>query len=117
MVTRLKNNTEYTEYIRKGMNDNFSDWNELTLSYLGELNNNFQISFEKAFYKIEFIKDKGLLECNIYFNNELIRLGYLHYNTIFKKIPSQDSTCRLSICTELIDYYVDFVKNYFLRIE
>lgn len=99
------------------MNDNFSDWKESTLSYLNEPNNNFQISFVKELYMIEFIKNRGLLECNIYINHELIRLGYLHYNSIFKIIPAQDKAWRLSVCTELIDYYVDFVENYFLRIE
>ena len=117
MVTKLKNNSEYLEYIRNGMKENFSNWKESTASCLGEPNNNFQISFVKELYKIEFIKDKGLLESNIYFNNELIRLGYLRYNEILEKIPIQENRWRLSVCTELIDFYLDFLKSYFFRKE
>jgi len=116
MVTKLENNSEYLQYISKAMINKFSEWSESNVSYLIEPNNNFQISFVKDEYNIEFIKDKGLLEFKLYFKNEPIRLGYFHYNEILQKIPEQDKKWRFSICTELIDYYMSFIEKYFIRI-
>ncbi len=39
MVTRLKDNKNYLEYIRKKMADNLPDWKEKGAAYEGEINN------------------------------------------------------------------------------
>lgn len=116
MVNKLKDNKDYIEYIRKKMKDFFPEWKEdENTVYEGQPNNNFGVSFKSDLYKAQFIKDRGLLELNIYYNNEPIPLGYLLYNLILEKIPFQDSKWRTSLCTELIDFYIDFLQKYCIK--
>lgn len=117
MVTKLKDNKEYIEYIRNKMKVFSAEWKEDGEPvYEGEPNNNFGISFKSELYKVQFIKDRGLLELRIYYNNEIIPLGYLLYNSILEKIPLQDSKWRTSLCIELIDFYIDFLRKYCVKI-
>lgn len=121
MVTKLKDNLSYVEYIRKQMKENISQCKEHGESvYEGQTNNNFQIDFVgniqgyiDSTYKVSFVKDRGLLELRIYHKDEPVYLGFLLYNGIMEKIPEQDKNWRLTICKELIDYYVAFLKSYF----
>jgi hypothetical protein len=117
MVTKFKDNKEYIVYIRKKMKYFFSDWKECSDTvFEGQPNNNFGISFENDLYKVQFIKDRGLLELNLYYNYELIPFGYLLYNLIFEKIPFQDPKWRTSLCIELIDFYILFLQKYCTKI-
>lgn len=122
MVTKLKNNLSYIKYIRKGIQENFHSWEEYGVEvYENQLNNNFQIDYSASIqgyadsvYKISFVNDRGLLELRMYNKrDEQIDLGYLVYNSILAFIPDQDPKWRLTLCTELIDFYIDFLKNYF----
>nr|WP_315152093.1 hypothetical protein [uncultured Flavobacterium sp.] len=122
MVTKLKNNLSYIKYIRKGIQENFHSWEEYGVAvYENQLNNNFQIDYSAfiqgyadSVYKISFVNDRGLLELRMYNKrDEQIDLGYLVYNSILAFIPDQDPKWRLTLCTELIDFYIDFLKNYF----
>lgn len=115
MVKKLKDNIGYITYIRGEMKKSFPDWHEMDAVYENQPNNNFQISFVKDLNKIHFTKDRGLLELSLFYDNNQIQLGYLIYNSILKSIPEQDSKWRLTLCTELIDYYVTFIKKYFIR--
>lgn len=115
MVKTLKNNLDYIKYIRQRMNEIFPEWEEINVEYKVQANDNFGIYFKKDLYKVQLLKDRGLLECKIYFNEEPIRLGYLLYNSILDYIPEQNPKWRLSICIELIDFYVEFLKRYFFR--
>ncbi len=116
MVTKLEENKDYIEYIRKKMKDVFSEWEEEDNTvYEEQPNNNFAISFKNDLYKVRFIKDRGLLEFSLYYNNERIPLGYLLYNLIIDKIPFQDSKWRLSLCIELIDFYIYFLQKYCIK--
>ena len=85
MVKKLKDNIGYITYIRGEMKKSFPDWHEMDAVYENQPNNNFQISF---------VKD---------------------LNSILKSIPEQDSKWKLTLCTELIDYYMTFIKKYFIR--
>ncbi|HEX3009609.1 MAG TPA: hypothetical protein VHO90_18540 [Bacteroidales bacterium] len=94
----------------------FTDWKEdETTVYEGQANNNFGISFKNDSYEVQFIKDRGLLELKIYYKNELVPLGYLLYNSILEKNPSQDSKWRTRLCVELIDFYLYFLQKYFIK--
>ncbi len=115
MVTKLKDNKEYIEYIRKKMSYFFAEWEEDGTTVYEESNNNFGISFKNNLYKIRFVKERGLLELNIYYKNDIIPFGYLLYNSILDKIPSQDSKWRTSLCVELIDFYICFLQKYFIK--
>ena len=116
IVTKLSENKEYIEYIRKKMKDFFIEWKEEEGSvYEDQPNNNFGISFKSDLYKVRFTKDRELLEFKIYNNNEPIPLGYLLYNLIAEKIPFQDSKWRLSLCIELIDFYIYFLQKYCMK--
>jgi len=117
MVTKLKDNLQYIVYIRKKIQENFLEWEENSVAYEGQPNNNFGISFKKDLNKIQFIKDRGQLELNLYYQNEFVRLDNDFYNSILEHIPEQDPKWRLSICTELIDFYIDFLKCYYERKE
>jgi len=117
MVTKLKDNLTYIMYIRKKMKEKMPEWEEKGVAYEGQINNNFQLDFKYLDNNVSFVKDRGLLELRIYYQNELVLLGYLLYNFILKKIPDQDPRWRLSLCTELIDYYIDFLKCYYERDE
>lgn len=122
MVTKLKDNLSYIKYIREKVKENFPDWIEYEEAvYEGQINNNFQISYIgniqgyiDSIYKISFVNDRGILELRIYDKEELVALGYLLYNLILEKIPSQDSNWRTSLCKELIDFYIDFLQKYFI---
>ncbi len=114
MVNKLKGNLGYLNYIRKKMKADFPDWKESgKAAYENQPNNNFQIDFEYKKNKISFVKDRGLLEIRIYKDNIQVGLGHSMYNSILDYIPDQDPKWRLSLCVELIDYYIDFLKNYF----
>lgn len=116
MVNKLKDNKDYIEYIRKKMKDFFTEWKEdENTVYEAQPNNNFGISFKSDLYKVQFIKDRGLLELNIYYNSEPVPLGYLLYNLILEKKSFQDSKWRTSLCTELIDFYIDFLQKYCIK--
>lgn len=116
MVNKLEKNQDYIEYIRSKMKDVFSDWEEEgNAVYEAQPNNNFAISFKNDLYRVRFISDRGLLEFYLYYNHERIPLGYLLYNLIIEKIPSQDSNWRLSLCTELIDFYIYFLQKFVCR--
>ena len=124
MVTRLKDNLEYIKYIRNNLKESFPEWEEYgETRFTNEVNNNFQISFianvfgfTDSTYKVSFVKDRGLLELDIYDKNgSLINLGYLLYNGIIKQIPNQDGKWVLSLCTELIDFYINFLDSFYTK--
>ena len=113
MVTKLKDNHSYINYIRKKMDKNFPEWEENSVAYENQPNNNFGITFKLADSKIQFIKDRGQLE--LIFNNkyEIINFGNIINISILDKIPEQNPNWLTSICTELIDYYIDSLKLHF----
>lgn len=118
MVTKLENNIKYIDYIRKEMKHYFSDWVEdLNTVYEGQPNNNFGISFKSDLYKVQFVKDRGLLEFKLFYNEEPIPFGYLLYNLIHEKMPNQDSKWRTELCVELIDFYISFLEKYCNKIK
>jgi hypothetical protein len=110
MVTKLKNNSEYIIYIRNNMKKELPNWMEVGACYEKQINDNFQIDFENFDNKLSFVKDRGLLEIRIYKGDDTIGFGYLIYNSILFFIPEQDRKWRTTICTELIDYYINFLK-------
>jgi hypothetical protein len=124
MVTKLKDNLDYVNYIRKRMkevNPEFKEFGKTVCE--GQVNNNFQIDFMghiqgylDSNYLVSFVKDRGLLELRIYHENIPVQLGLILYNGIIEKIPYQDKKWRLAICTELIEFYTDFLKSYFKEI-
>jgi hypothetical protein len=111
MVTRLENNFEYIVYIREKMKENLPEWKENSNAYEGQPNSNFFITFQKNEYRVSFTKDRGCLEVSIYYNDELVRFRFADnpYNFILKYIPEQDPNWQTSLCTELIDYYIDYL--------
>ncbi len=122
MVTKLKDDFEYIKYIKVKIKREFPQWKEYdNLVFEEQINNNFEISFigyidgySDSNYIISFIKDRGLLELKIYDKKgKLLTLGYLLYNGIIEYIPEQDIKWRLTLCTELIDYYIYFLKRFF----
>lgn len=121
MVTKLKDNTRYKKYIREKMKEYFPDWKEYENEvFERQPNDNFQITYSgniqgfiDSIYKISFANDRGLLELRIYHNEEQVDFGYLVYNSISEKIPSQDLKWRTSLCVELIDFYIHFLQKYF----
>ncbi len=117
MVVKLKNNLEYVTYIRESVNKQFCSWDELSVKYEGEINNNFQITFTFLDDRISFVKDRECLELVIYNDDNLVPLGYLLYNLVRIYIPSQDEKWRLSICVELIDCYIYFLKLYYTEMK
>ncbi len=94
------------------MNENLPEWREDDAGYEGLPNNSFQIDFKLLDNKAQFIYDRGDLFMNIYNLDGLINKGEGFYNSIIEHIPSQDPKWRLTLCTELIDYYIDFLKNW-----
>lgn len=89
------------------------EWKEDGVVYEGQINNNFQIDFKLFDCKISFIKDRGILQVGYYKLNNYVSIGNIIYDSILKMIPDQNPNWRLSICTELIDYYINFLKQYF----
>ena len=118
MVTKFDDNKMYIDYIRKKMKYSFSEWEEdLNTAYEGQPNNNFGISFKSDLYKVQFIKDRELIEFNLYYNDEPVPFGYLLYNLILEKIPFQDLKWRTGLCIELIDFYISFLEKYCTKIK
>ena len=126
MVTKLKDNISYIKYIQKSIKESFPDWKEYgEIVYEGQIHDNFGISYignikgyPDSIYKISFVKDRGLLELKIYDKNvNTADLGFLIYNGVSKYVPGQDKKWRLTLCTELIDYYIIFLKSYFEKNE
>ncbi len=112
MVTKRKDNLSYIKYIRKEMKVNFPEWIESgDAAYDKQINNNFQVDFEYKKNKISFVKDRGLLEIRVFIDNKQVGLGHSMYDLILNYIPDQDPKWRLSLCVELIDYYIDFLKK------
>lgn len=70
MVTKLEENKDYIEYIRKKMKNVFSEWEEENTVYEEQPNNNFSISFKNDLYRVQFIKDSFL--DNYYYTAETI---------------------------------------------
>lgn len=107
------------------MNERFPNWKEYGEAvYEDQINNNFQIDYigniqgySDSVYKVSYVKDRGLLELKMYHKDEPLHLGFLVYNGINKSIPDQDPKWSLTICTELIDYYIEFLKSYFEKNE
>jgi hypothetical protein len=113
MVTKLKDNLEYIKYIRKKIKGKFIGLEECgETAFEDQIHNNFSISFKKEIYRIQFVKDRGLLELRIFRDNSLVDKGRDFYDSILENVPDQDKKWRLSICIELIDYYVVFLTQF-----
>jgi hypothetical protein len=115
MVTKLKSNEEYILYVRKKITENLPKWKELTAKFEGQPNNNFVISFRKETDKVEFIKDRGLLEMKIYLDDKMIDTNEL-YGLIGENVVGQSPNWPLSICKELIDFYVSYLRNHYYNV-
>ncbi|MFN6944821.1 MAG: hypothetical protein ACK4ND_07715 [Cytophagaceae bacterium] len=123
MVTKLKDNLSYIKYIQKKMKERFFEWKQYEEVAQGQINDNFRISYignikgyNDSQYRVSFVKDRGLLELKIYYKDEPVHFGFLLFNGIIKNIPDQDPKWRLTLCTELIDYYIDFLISFFFKI-
>jgi len=121
MVKKLKNNHSYIKYIENKIKGKFPEWKQYSEAvYKGQINNNFQIDYignirgyTDSVYKISFVKDRDMLELRIYYQSTPVHLGHLISNGIIKNIPDQDKKWLLSICVELIDYYIEFLELFF----
>jgi len=124
MVTRLKDNLSYIEYIRKKVKDKFPEWKEFSVAFEGQPNNNFQINYTgkiegyyESVFKLSFTKDRGLLELRLSYQNNPVFFGHLISNGIIENIPSQNKKWPLGLCVELIDYYIEFLELFFRKKE
>ena len=125
MVKNLKNNHSYIKYIENKIKKKFPEWKQYSDAvYEGQINNNFRIDYignirgyTDSVYEISFVKDRGLLELRIYHQSAPVHLGHLISNGIIQNIPDQDKKWILSICVELIDYYIEFLELFFEKRE
>ena len=53
------------------------------------------------------------VELRAYYNEQYINISNEVYDSILKKIPEQNPNWLLSLCVELIDYYIDLLKEYY----
>lgn len=121
MVKKLKNNHSYIKYIENKIKEKFPEWKQSREAvYNDKINNNFQIDYignirgyTDSVYEISFVKDRDMLELRIYYQSTPVHLGHLISNGIIKNIPDQDKKWLLSICVELIDYYIEFLELFF----
>ena len=113
MVTKLKDRRSYIKYIRKMIKEVFPAWEETESAYEELPNNRFYINFKYLNNKIIFVSERADLFLDIYDFDNLINKGDNFYDLILENIPGQDSRWRLSLCTELIDYYIEYLKVYF----
>lgn len=115
MVTKLKDNSGYIKYIRKKMKLSLPTWKEVGVNYENQIHNNFQIDFEFLENRVSFVKDRELLELRMFSGEKPIRLGYLLYNSILDFVPEQDQKWRTTVCVELVDYYINFLKSFYIK--
>jgi hypothetical protein len=116
MVTRLKNNFEYIKYIRRKIKDAFPLWKEFLCEYEELPNCAFEIAYKYNSIDIEFIKHKSDFELRIYKNNTYPS-NFSWENDIHKRIvdsiPDMDREWYCTPCVELVDFYINFLKERF----
>ncbi|MBP5318938.1 MAG: hypothetical protein J6Y77_06020 [Paludibacteraceae bacterium] len=108
----MKDSKEYVEYIKKSVKTTFPKWKEL-FSGNEDANGRFGVIYVYNKIEIEFVQDRGGLELVLSKNNkEPINFSWEDIKQgILKEIPDQDHKWFCSTCTELIDFYINFLKD------
>lgn len=114
MVTKLSSTTEYISYIKEQVNLKLPMLTHLPYAsnYEPKVNDSFGVSYIYETIKISFIKDRLDFLLIVKNQNNIFPKNYKDlYTKIHQNIPVVDEKWPTSISVNLIDYYIDYLKE------
>ncbi|MBP5318394.1 MAG: hypothetical protein J6Y77_03215 [Paludibacteraceae bacterium] len=114
MVTKFKNRLDCALYIRKQMNTFFPLWEEFIFEYENLPNGIMEVDFRYNDLIIQFQQDRGSLDFSVIKNHkEPSNFSWEDdiHRGIIASIPDIDPEWYCTPCVELIDFYINFLKE------
>ena len=103
-------------YIRKQVNMFFPLWQEVLFEYEGLPNGIMEVDYRCDNIIIQFQQDRGCLDFSVYKNHKQpLNLSWEKdvHQGIIKTIPDIDPEWYCTPCYELVDFYINFLKERF----
>ncbi|MBE6340440.1 MAG: hypothetical protein E7069_06865 [Bacteroidales bacterium] len=116
MVTKFKTRLECALYIRKQVNMVFPLWEEFIFVYEGLPNGIMEVDYNYNSIVIQFQQDRGSLDFSVYKNDKLpSNFSWERdvHQEIIRNIPDIDPEWYCKPCYELVDFYINFLKERF----
>ena len=113
MVKTLKSNEEYMEYIKEKVSKVFPNWTIDDYINVPNVNGYFRVSFTFKELSIKFNKEFAELLINVSKRGQQIKYSIYKslYNNIDNYIPVKSKSLPTAISVNLIDYYIDYLKE------
>ncbi|MBQ6765875.1 MAG: hypothetical protein IJP50_02560 [Paludibacteraceae bacterium] len=113
MVKTLKSNEEYMEYIKKRISKVLPDWILDRYVNVPNINGYFKVAFKSNAISIVFSKEFCELLIDVSKRGQQIKYSIYKslYNNIDNYIPVKSKSLPTSISVNLIDYYIDYLKE------
>lgn len=113
MVKTLKSNEEYMEYIKERASKVFPNWTIDDYINVPNVNGYFRVSFRFKDLSIKFNKEFCELLIDVSKDGRQIKYSIYKslYNNIDKSIPVKSKQWPTAISVNLIDYYIDYLKE------
>lgn len=113
MVKTLKSNEEYMEYIKEKVSKVFPNWTIDDYINVPNVNGYFRVSFTFKELSIKFNKEFAELLIDVSKRGQQIKYSIYKslYNNIDNYIPVKSKSLPTSISVNLIDYYIDYLKE------
>lgn len=115
MVKTLKSNEEYMEYIKEKVSKVFPNWQQTFCS--DAIDGRFGITYTCNGIIIFFVKDYFELLVNIKKEDKRPKSYLSMYDNIVNTIPVKQKEWYTAISVNLIDYYIDFLKENLNKLE
>lgn len=113
MVKTLKSNEEYMEYIKERASKIFPNWTIDDYINVPNVNGYFRVSFTFKELSIKFNKEFAELLIDVSKRGQKIKYSIYKslYNNIDNYIPVKSKSLPTAISVNLIDYYIDYLKE------
>lgn len=113
MVKTLKSNEEYMEYIKEKVSKVFPNWTIDDYINVPNVNGYFRVSFTFKELSIKFNKEFAELLIDVSKRGQQIKYSIYKslYNNIDNYIPVKSKLLPTAISVNLIDYYIDYLKE------
>ena len=113
MVKTLKSNEEYMEYIKEKVSKVFPNWTIDDYINVPNVNGYFRVSFTFKELSIKFNKEFAELLIDVSKRGQQIKYSIYKslYNNIDNYIPVKSKSLPTAISVNLIDYYIDYLKE------
>lgn len=116
MVKKFKTKLECALYIKGKVKEIFPLWQEILFEYENLPNGIMEIDYSYNSIVVQFQQDRGCLDFSVYKNHKQpSNLSWENdiHQKIIKTIPYIDPEWYCTPCYELVDFYINFLKERF----